>query len=391
MATMNTEKLYESDGHCREFDAVVQSCTATENGRYAVQLDRTAFFPEGGGQAADTGMLGDAKVLDVQEKHGEILHMTDAPLAVGTAVRGVLDWETRFSRMQNHTGEHIVSGLLYRHYGYHNVGFHMGSEDITLDVDGELTRAQLTEIENLANCAVYENLPVRCFYPAPEELATLDYRSKLALTEGVRLVEIPGYDLCACCAPHVARTGEIGIIKLLDFLHYKGGTRIHMLCGARALADYRTKYENLLSASVTLSAPQHEVAQAVTRLSETLLETKRALGEAKREILRLRGAQMPHTTGNLCYFETETDAQYLRELANLGAAHCDGVCAVFSGKDGAYRYLITSKTVDLKPKAKEINAFLCGRGGGSSEMLQGSASTERAVIESYFAQTDFKV
>lgn len=225
-----TEKLYDKDSHLKEFTGTVLSCKKTGE-KYAVTLNRTAFFPEGGGQQSDRGYIGEAYISDVQIKNGEILHFADKPLSVGQAYDCKLDFDFRFRNMQNHSGEHIISGIIHRFYGFNNVGFHLGAE-MTMDFDGELTRQQLDEIEDLANKAVYENLPVKAYYPTDEELESLDYRSKLDLKENVRIVEIKGVDVCACCARHVKSTGEIGIIKILDFEKYKGGVRLIVKCGA---------------------------------------------------------------------------------------------------------------------------------------------------------------
>ena len=259
-----TTKLYEEDSHLREFSARVLDCRKEGDG-WAVILDRTAFFPEGGGQEGDRGELENVRVLDTRIRDGEILHLTDGPLEPGSTAVGRLDWDLRFRRMQDHSGEHIVSGLVYQKYGYNNVGFHLGDGEVTLDFSGELTGPQLEEIELLANRAVTANLPVQTWYPDEEELAATEYRSKLDLTENVRLVRIPGIDTCACCAPHVKRTGEIGLIKILDFMRHRGGVRVHILCGMDALADYGARYRVTREISALLSAKQLETPGAVRR------------------------------------------------------------------------------------------------------------------------------
>ena len=238
-----TEKLFYRDSHLKEFTAEVLSCEKRD-GHYEVELDRTAFFPEGGGQYADTGVLDEMQVCDVQEKDGRIFHiMKDRSERVseyftaGRRVSGRIDWEERFMKMQQHTGEHIVSGLVHARFGYNNVGFHLGSEDCTMDFNGAVTKEELQEIEQEANRAVWKNLPVQVLYPTEEELASMDYRSKIEIEGQIRIVVIPGYDVCACCAPHVNNTGEIGMIKLTGVQRYKGGVRVTMLCGVRALLD----------------------------------------------------------------------------------------------------------------------------------------------------------
>ena len=380
-----TDKLYEADGHIKEFSASVISCSEGERG-FEVILDKTAFFPEGGGQKPDTGFIADAKVFDVQIKDGVISHFCDSPLEAGAVVECSIDWEQRFRRMQNHSGEHIVSGIIHKLYGFNNVGFHMGADDITIDIDGVLNREQLDEIELLANRAVCENVPVRAYYPETEDLPNIDYRSKLDLTENVRLVEIEGYDLCACCAPHVERTGEIGIIKLLDFINYKGGVRIHMLCGLDALADYNSKFKNNAEISNLLSAKKDETALAVSRLYDENSALKQQLSLMKKQLLQFKADAVTPVSGNLCIFEDDTDTNTLREYANELLKRCGRICAVFSGNDtDGYRYVILSKAVPLRALAKEINAAINGRGGGKDDMLQGSATASRAVIEEYFS------
>ena len=235
-----TEKLFYEDSHMITFSAVVQACEKVGD-YYEAVLDRTAFFPEGGGQLADTGVLDGVPVLDAQERESLIYHLLEKPLEVGKTVEGKIDWEERFSKMQQHSGEHIVSGIVHALYGYDNVGFHMGADAITIDFNGPLTKEQLQDIEYRANQAVAWNLEVQVHYPTKEELANIKYRSKIEIEGQVRLVTVPGHDACACCAPHVKRTGEIGIIKLIGLQNYKGGVRVSMLCGFRALADYEAK------------------------------------------------------------------------------------------------------------------------------------------------------
>lgn len=377
-----TEKLYDLDGHLREFEARVLSCEKAGE-RWAVVLDRTAFFPEGGGQGADTGTLNGVPVLDVHIHAGTITHYTSERLPAGERVFGVLDWERRFRRMQNHSGEHLLSGLVFREYGYHNVGFHLADGDVTVDFDGELDREQLDALETEANLAIAENVPVTCWYPPAEELKTLDYRSKLDLTEDVRLVKIEGYDLCACCAPHVARTGEIGSLRILDFMRHRGGVRLHLLCGLDALEDARMRYQATLTISGLLSVPQPETPEAVRRVLKELEETKYALTDARRRFLSLKAEALPQTEGNVCLFEPEFDMNSLRELVNAGMEKTSGIFAAFTGTDGDWKYIIGSRSCDLRAEAKALNGALQGRGGGRPEMIQGSFASTRREIEAY--------
>ena len=375
-----TRKLYYEDSHLAQFTATVTSCTEAGK-RWHVVLDRTAFFPEGGGQPGDTGTLGEARVLDTREGMDDVVHVTDRPLAVGTEVEGRLDWGQRFGRMQNHSGEHIVSGLVHSRHGGTNVGFHMGDDGMLLDFDVELTAEQLAAIELLANEAVWADLPVRAEFPAPEVLAALDYRSKLDLTEDVRIVTIPGVDQCACCAPHVARTGEIGVIKILDAMRHRGGTRVRVICGRDALLDYRTKHDGLGRVAVLFSAKPEKAADAAVRVNDQLQETKRTLGEVQRELVRVKLAAIGETEGDLVLFEPVLDGAGLRDLVTGAMDRVGGVCAAFSGSEKTgFQYVIGSRHVDLRAKAKEINAALEGRGGGAPEMIQGTAKCTRRTI-----------
>ena len=375
-----TEKLYYKDSHLAAFEAAVLACEPTKTG-YAVTLDRTAFFPEGGGQPADTGRLGDARVLDVHEKGGVILHLTDAPLPVGETVRGELDFEQRRRRMQNHSGEHVVSGLVHREYGYDNVGFHMGADCMTIDFSGELDWQQLTEIETMANAVVRENLPVRAWLPAPEELAGMEYRSKLELTENVRIVQIGDIDRCACCAPHVSLTGEIGLIKLLDCQRHRGGVRVTLVCGMDALDEVRARQESVTEISRLLSAKRGEVSQAVQRVLQQEQSLKERCDALSMALIRRLAAEAG-TGDKLLVFDELLDEIAQRELANLLMEKAGRLAAVFCGNDeNGWRYVIGSRTLDLRKAGRAVNAAIGGRGGGRPEMIMGRASFPRAEIE----------
>lgn len=401
---MKTIRLFDENSHLYTFTATVLSAeTGKTPNTLAVVLDATAFFPEGGGQYADPGTLSGCPVTDVQETGGVITHTVDIshpdgiahPFAVGATVTGEVDAATRLARMQNHTGEHIISGIVHRMYGYKNVGFHLSDRrdapDVTLDFDGVLTREQLDAIEDEANAIVAACLPVKAYYPAPDELATLTYRAKLDLSEGVRIVQIGRdddvKDRCACCAPHVDNTGEIGLIKLLDFIHYKGGVRIHMLCGSWALKDYRRKYADVAAMSAAMSVGQEDVTLGFARLKAELEEIKRGTAELRRQLEEMLIESIEATEGSLCLFDEGLDAPAMRRTLNLAVQKCGRFCGVFSGNDkDGYRFVIGrgDPTLDLKAYAKEINTALSARGGGSSEMLQGSSTAVRDVIEAYF-------
>ncbi len=377
-----TKRLYEQDSFCREFTATVLFCEPCD-GHYAVVLDRTAFFPEGGGQTADVGTLDGVEVLDVQMRDGEIKHTLAAPLTVGSVVDGVLDWDTRFLKMQKHTGEHIVCGIIHRLYGYENVGFHLGSEDVTLDLNGELTREQLDEIEELANRAVADNLTVTAVYPSADELAAMDYRSKKDIDGAVRIVTIEGLDRCACCAPHVATTGQVGLIKLLDFIRYKGGVRIHMQCGLDALRDYRMRYTQTARIAASLSVKQHAVVDGVERLFAQRDALTRELAAVRKEVLGLRVEMLDPDSGRALFIEKPMDGESLRDLALAASAKVGGLCAAFAGDDES-GYTYAAAGGELSAFATALKETLGARGGGSSQLIQGRVFVTAAAIREFW-------
>ena len=378
-----TEKLYYLDSHLFEFEATVLAAREEKRG-WEIVLDRTAFFPEGGGQPADTGMIGPARVLDVHEREGEIRHLCDRELASGTYACAV-DREKRLRRMQNHSGEHVFSGLTHQKFGAENVGFHMAADCMTIDFDKDLSFEQLSEIEYEANLAVRANIPVRTFYPSPEELKVLEYRSKKELAGAVRIVEIAGIDRCACCAPHVNATGEIGAIKLLTAERHRGGVRLSLICGMDALDDYRRKQDSAAAISALLSAKRDEIAPAVERLLESEAKLKERASILGMRCAAMRAEAIAPTEGNICIFDEGLSEAAARELVNRLTEKTDGVAALFLA-DGAgqWRYIIGSRRVDLRSAAKAINAGVSGRGGGRPEMIQGSAAASEKEIASFF-------
>lgn len=383
-----TEKLYYENSHLHTFSARVLSCAPCAEG-FEVVLDRTAFFPAGGGQAADGGAIRGFTVKNVFERGGDVVHVVGSAVPEDSTVACAIDWKARFRRMQNHSGEHVVSGTVHRLFGYDNVGFHMGESTVTLDFNGELSEDDIAGTELEANQAVYANLPVTAVVRSQEELRDIDYRSKLEFSGDVRIVTIEGIDCCACCAPHVARTGEIGIIKILDAARHRGGMRLTMVCGIDALNDYTLRCENIAAISQALSAKQLETAAAVRRVLGELEAANRRADNANRELLAYKIKALMPVPGNICLFEPDMDPVCLRELANAGAKRAGGVCAVFSGEDGNYNYIIGSETADLRTLAGEINAAIAGRGGGAKTMIQGSGRAGREQIEDYFRKRDF--
>ena len=385
---LSTIKLYDEDSFMKSFSATVVSCDASGDG-YELVLDATAFFPEGGGQDGDTGTVEcEGKSFDVTDTQidndGVIRYFISGYIAPGATVEGKVDFENRFDRMQNHSAEHIVSGLVHSEYGLSNIGFHLGDDDVTCDYNGSLTAEQIRHIEMLANEAIFANIPVLCEYPAPEVLSTLSYRSKLDIENNVRIVTIPGIDVCACCAPHVHSTGEIGLIKIVGHEKSHGGTRLHLCAGRRALADYNIKQSNIMSIVDLLSAPQSETAEAVSKLVEKNRELEHQISVERIKQAKLVLDGINETQGNLVVALKDAEGDALMALAKGGAERAGGIFVALTNAASGYRYIITSRNTDLRPVIKEANAALNGRGGGRESMVQGSFDCTIEEIREYF-------
>ena len=377
-----TIKLYENDAYIKEFEATVVSCEECKNG-YLITLDKTAFFPEGGGQQADTGYINDAKVEDVQEKDGIITHKVDKTFKVGETVSCKLDWDTRFARMQSHTGEHLVSGIIHSMFGYDNLGFHMSDKTMTLDPSGLLSAEDIREIELMANKAVYENREITAYYPDPNKLDTLDYRSKLDLKEGVRLVSIEGYDLCACCAPHVHRTGEIGLIKIIDFIQYKGGMRLTMVCGINAFEDYSKLHDDSKEMMHLLSASRDKVCDFVTRDHETIGTQKAEINRLNAEIAKAN-LDIKLVGSTLCGFTKGASFDDMRNLVNENLSKAQTVAFFSESESDNFSYIISSSDSDIRDLVKAINEAFSGKGGGRPSYAQGKITAKKDDIVKFF-------
>ena len=387
-----TRKLYYEDCHLARFTARVTGCAETEvvtggaakSQAWEVTLDQTAFYPEGGGQACDLGTLGGAAVGDVQERGEQIIHLCDAPLEVGAEVEGIIDYARRFDLMQQHSGEHIVSGVVHETYGYHNVGFHMGADVITIDFDGMIPAEDLPEIERLANEAIYRNIPLKIWTPSPEELPNVAYRTKRALPWPVRIVQVPGYDSCACCGLHVERTGEIGLIKLFSCVKFRSGVRIEMLCGKRAFDFLSRSHEQNKLVSGAFSAKILEPGDAAKRMNELLESQKRRIAERETAVFRSE-AERCAGKGDTLLLKEGLDSVGVRRLADLAADTCGGTAAVFSeNPDGSFAYCLICKGGDLRSFNREMTAALNGRGGGKPECQMGTVRCARETVLKHF-------
>ena len=380
-----TKKLYYEDVYKKEFTAKVLECRQGKKG-YEVILDQTAFYPEGGGQPGDTGSLGEAAVTDVHEKNRELIHYTDRALEPATEVQGQINWARRFDLMQQHSGEHIVSGLVHEAFGYDNVGFHMGSDVITIDFSGMLDEAQMAEIEAKANQIIWENQEVEIFYPSEEELKELEYRSKKELSGWVRIVRFPGADTCACCGTHVTRTGEIGMVKLLSVVKFREGVRMEMISGRRVLDYLNMVNEQNRQISVKLSAKMDKTAQAVARLQDENFALKGRVHSLEENFIVNEAAKW-NDCENPLLFENGMEAGSVQKLADAVLQVCKGRCAVFSrNADGSYKYAMGEKDGDLRQFTKDMNAALNGRGGGKPFFVQGSVQASEKEIRAFFEE-----
>ena len=381
---METEKLYYSDPFLQTFTARVLSCEEAKDG-WRVELDRTAFYPEGGGQPADHGLLGGVLVTDVHEKNGVVFHTCSAPVEIGAEVTGTLDWPRRFDHMQQHSGEHILSGILCEQFHCDNVGFHLGAETVTIDYNAAISWEQALEAEGLANQAVWADRPVEIAYPAPEALAALSYRSKRELTGQVRIVTFPRADCCACCGTHVLRAGQVGLVKVLSCQKFREGVRLEILCGKRALDYLSAVYDQARSIAQGLSVKPRNAAAAVERLEAELAAAKAA--QAHLEETAFHAIAKEHAgRGDVLLFQPPMRPDSVRRLADAAAQKCGGLSAVFAGEDGQFAYaLVRADGADISALVKSLNQTLRGRGGGRNGFAQGSVQAGRGEIQSFFA------
>lgn len=407
-----TRRLYYEDAYIREFEAQVVSCRQVEDG-YEVILNQTAFYPEGGGQPCDLGTLeslaitpgrtgaadmqeaecpakisGRITVVDVQEGGSDVRHICDSFLESGTRVLGKIDWARRLTHMREHSGEHIISGIICKTHGYSNIGFHMGKEFVTIDFSGLLTEEQIAAAEAAANAKVLENAEILAEYPDEETLKRLDYRSKKELDGAIRIVTVPGADCCACCGTHVKRTGEIGPIKVIGSEHYKSGIRLNILIGEKALADYTQKSVNTAKISTLLSVKPENTAEAVEKLAEAMNELKLEYGALKMQLLEQKVDVVENGQKIAVLFEQGLTAVDVRRLADKLHGKVQ-FAAVFCGDDeSGYKYVIISQTMDIADFGKEFNRTLNGRGGGRNPMIQGSVAAKRAEIEAFLKEKE---
>ena len=392
---MKTIALYDNDAYAKDFVGKVISCdeiTKGDSKLYKVVLNQTLFFPEQGGQSSDKGTLDNKLVIDVQIEEGIIYHYCKGGFLIGEEVQGVIDWEHRFNNMQQHTGEHLFTGLAHNTYGAENVGFHLSDNTVTLDLNIELDDEQIEYIEKKANEIIARDVAVKAYYPNQELLGAISYRSKKEINGPVRLVEIEGIDLCACCAPHVKSTGCIGLLKVVSYGKYKGGTRVYILCGMRALQDYNRRMNILAKSYQLLNCMEEELPDKIEGLIEDNKQLKYRINDISGEVLRHEIEKVSTESPNAIIFMEELDAKTMRDGVNSLMESHDGLCALFSGNDDiGYNFIIGSKTIDCATMAKHLRESLNAKGGGSSQMIQGNINATLPEIEAQlqlFTQTD---
>lgn len=389
----NFNALYYQRPYVKEFDASVISCTANDD-RYEIELSDTAFYPEGGGQPGDKGTLTvegrpdhAVQISDTQLIDDRVIHIANTEMPAGTRVHGVLDWVNRCDNMQGHSGEHILTGILYQTYGYENIGFHMGTDCITIDFSGPLNEEQVTDAERRANEIIRENLPVLESFPCPEELKTVQYRSKKEISGIVRIITIPGLDACACCGTHVSATGEIGLLKITGFTNRKKGVRLEVLCGRKALLAYEEEMQQVKAISRCLSAKPSEVQKAVEKLNEEKQRLQQLLHEMTEKYLEQKADSITEEGAVYIGFEESLVIEQLRFFCNRILQHgklktCAALSEVSTGtsEGPAYNYVIVSDTADLKQYVKTLNQQLNGRGGGNATAIQGTFFSPKETV-----------
>ena len=387
MSEINTVRLYDRDAYARVFEATVISCqeiTKEDRRLYEVVLDQTLFFPEEGGQSPDKGVINDIQVTDVQINNEIITHYLESAIPAGSKVIGRIDWAHRFNNMQQHSGEHVFSGIVHKKFGYDNVGFHLSDQVVTMDFNGVLTADQVAEIEWEVNQAIAQNVEIVISYPSKDELASIKYRSKIDIEGQVRIVTVTGYDVCACCAPHVRRTGDIGGLKVMSLQNYKGGVRISILCGLRALEAFREKCSIVSDLTAFLTTGQENLVTTVQKLKASNQSLSSELSAAKQQLLNQKLSDIPEDQANVIIFESGIDTKIVRNVVNGLVKKHSGICGLFVGSDSeGYNYVIGSSSQDCKILANTLREKLGAKGGGSPQMIQGSVKATAADIQTW--------
>ena len=375
------QEYYYRHPYIKELDTVVLCCHACKDG-YELVLKDTIFYPEGGGQPCDKGTIQGVEVIAVQREKERIVHITKEPLAPGENVHCEIDWEYRFDLMQNHTGEHIFSGVVKQLYGYSNVGFHMG-EYICADFNGNLTEENIEEVERRVNQAIWTNLCVQEILCSPSETAKYDYRSKISIEGTTRIISIDGYDMCACCGMHVKNTGEIGICKVINFEKSRNKTRVFLLSGRRAFAYLSHIHQENSSISKLLSAKPLEISAAVSHLQQRYVDVQKSYRTVSMEMMMKDADQIPIQDA-IIYTSVLADSEGMRAFCNRCIEMGISTVMVIAKTEVGYAYVIMSYTIDLLSIRAEFNAAIHAKGGGNREMMQGSCTASLTEISTAF-------
>lgn len=379
-----TKRLFYENAYIREFKATVTGCFITADGMFEVTLDQTAFFPEEGGQTPDKGTINGLDVLDVQIKDGDIYHLLKYFVPDGLEVECRIDWDYRFSNMQMHSGEHIFSGLVHREFGFDNVGFHLSDNSATMDYNGKLSQSDVKMLERMANRAVWENRSIKTYFPTEEEIKSLSYRSKSGIEGDVRIVEIEGIDVCACCAPHVSFTSEIGLIKIVSCESYKGGVRLNYLCGKRAFEDYSRLSDSEAELQKSLNVKKGDILGSVDKLKSSVTE----LEYSNVSLRRMKISTLCEKSEKSILFVSGEDQDLLRFAMGELKSKFNGLCALFAGDDeNGYRYIIEWDGENLSEVSEKLKNSFEVKGGGRGGSLQGSIVGTKDAIYDFFANT----
>lgn len=368
-----TEKLYDTNPYQRTFQATIVSCTPCDKG-YDIVLDRTLFFPEEGGQSCDKGTLNGINVFDVQIKNGEIHHYTKEKIE--TKVEGKIDFDHRYYNMQHHSAEHILSGMVHQLFGYDNVGFHLGIDEVTADYNGSFNEAQIDILEQKVNEAIIKNIEIK--YGYPDHVEQLSYRSKKEIKEAIRIVEIEGIDICACCAPHVKSTIEIQLFKIIKTMKFKRGTRIYFLCGQKAISDYQIKFKEAQKTSVLLKANINDTYNRILQLSNENQILKQECSKFKKEKVDMYLKTL-EPCDSILLFEENMDFSIQKYFVSKLHTYVLKYAAVFVKDKDGYRFLLFDHENALNYLNKLKDHFIV-KGGGNKEAIQGSVIASEEQI-----------
>ncbi len=381
-----TQKLYYENQYIKEFEAEVISCEKRDDEKYDVVLTKTAFFPEGGGQDADSGKIDGVHVEYVFEKGDDVCHITEKAVEVGKNVKCEIDYKKRFRLMQIHSGEHIFSGTAHELYGAENTGFHVGHDGVVVDFDRVLTPEQIEKVEKITNEIIWQNRRISSSFPTADEAERISFRSKKEISGQIRLITIENCDICACCGIHTKSTGEVGILKVISSAKKRQGSSLTMLIGQDAFFDYQAKHRQLAMISSSLALKPLEVAEGVEKLKNEIASLKYEMGQMKLNIFKEKIESYTGETGII--FEKDLTPDEVRKMCDMLAEKVT-VAAVFCGDDDSgYKYTIASRKKDLRQLAKNFNSSCAGRGGGKPEMVQGTASECREKIEKFLRSAE---